>query len=355
MLVYTQTYSAQRLGTTIRRVSCEKCSGEYYYELVRVGMGQSTTIYGLNKSGASRHAAIKAENDIRKLLQYCHDPVPCPDCQLVQTEMRWQVAVTHARQWLFNAFACLIFGVVIAAIVLGATSMSGFAWIIGASFSAAILMGIVGYYFRLRCHDEHSFALIPAGSKRLLAPPALIRQVDSNGLVVLEPAKVPELSGTTFVAQFARYGLPEYCAMCAEPTTHLYLPPIQVATTPAAVRCCEACSRKLRRKCWLAMILMSLSIASSIWLACSFLGLDQIGRTLTTALGSIPGMLGAGAIAARSGRAIAVWDVDGWRGWSGVRPRTTQFAARITEMYSSKELYSVVCPEAFREQGAESR
>ena len=74
--IHTKTYSARRFGSTVRRVVCENCAVEYFYELVRVGTGSSTTVYDLNKRGAQQSAAVKAERELQALLQFSHDPVP---------------------------------------------------------------------------------------------------------------------------------------------------------------------------------------------------------------------------------------------------------------------------------------
>src|ERR1700754_4599988 len=94
MFVYVgRTYTSTLTGRRLMEVRCEKCSANYYYEMLRVATGSGSSPYMLNNAGAANRAASGARKNLDALLARGTDPVPCPHCGWFQAEM-----VRDARQ-----------------------------------------------------------------------------------------------------------------------------------------------------------------------------------------------------------------------------------------------------------------
>lgn len=77
----------------MRRVQCEHCDQEYFYELARIGRGRSHTIYGIGQASARAKALARARRKVQKLLDRDLELVPCPNCRQLQPDM-----IEHARR-----------------------------------------------------------------------------------------------------------------------------------------------------------------------------------------------------------------------------------------------------------------
>lgn len=87
MLYVWKEYKANVSGTVIKRVTCEKCSCKYAYELVRSARGGGTSVYLLDNAGAEDRARARANKRLRRQLEHGIDPVGCPDCGWYQADM----------------------------------------------------------------------------------------------------------------------------------------------------------------------------------------------------------------------------------------------------------------------------
>src|SRR3954464_13820027 len=93
MIVVWRQFTAQVAGSVIRDVRCERCNGEYAYELSRNGVGVGTALYYLFQGAAKRRAQRNAAKHLAKALATDEELVPCPGCGYVQ-----QKAVLAARR-----------------------------------------------------------------------------------------------------------------------------------------------------------------------------------------------------------------------------------------------------------------
>src|SRR3954470_24325400 len=96
MFVHGTIYTSSVSAAMMKPVRCEKCGGAYSYRMVRRGVGQGSTIYGIDSQGASDRSAANAQAKLHRLLQTGVDPVPCPHCGWLQREM---VDEIHRRNY----------------------------------------------------------------------------------------------------------------------------------------------------------------------------------------------------------------------------------------------------------------
>ena len=104
-VVFWEQYTATVQGRTLKTVPCENCSTEYLYVLQREGSGTGTSMYAINKQGATRHAKAAADDTLKDILENDFDPVPCPACghyqrymfpKLLETKSLWLLGVRLA-------------------------------------------------------------------------------------------------------------------------------------------------------------------------------------------------------------------------------------------------------------------
>jgi hypothetical protein len=117
MLYVWKQYKATLSGTVVKRVTCEKCSCAYAYELTRQARGTGTSPYFLDNAGAEHRARTQASKRLRRALEHGIDPVGCPDCGWYQADMatearrrrlRWIVPVAIVLLALAGAFALIV-------------------------------------------------------------------------------------------------------------------------------------------------------------------------------------------------------------------------------------------------------
>ena len=88
MFFYAGTeYSAARTGSMVKQMRCEKCGGDFSYEVVRRTMGVAHSPYGLRNKAAQAEALNVAAKKLVKKLKSAVDPVPCPKCGWFQEHM----------------------------------------------------------------------------------------------------------------------------------------------------------------------------------------------------------------------------------------------------------------------------
>src|SRR3954451_16457292 len=76
------------MGTgVVKRVTCEKCSCAYVYEMVRSATGSGLNPYFIDPGGAEDRAYGRAARRLRKALVEGAEPVACPDCGWYQGDM----------------------------------------------------------------------------------------------------------------------------------------------------------------------------------------------------------------------------------------------------------------------------
>ena len=356
MFVYVSwtTHSSFQFRAAVRRVVCEMCSQEYFYELLRGGVGESTSLYNLNESGAKEKALAGARKDLAGKLQQGHDPVPCPKCGHVQEAARREVAAIRARRWIGTAFIWLIMLAMIVPASLGIFTVFAekqlptFVWWTYAALTLLAIPAILFIYFQRKRFDETSYKLIPDSDPRLLHPPALLpTRISVSGEQQLAPAApiVPKVSGLKMIAQFLRTGINrDFCLICLAPTENVHHPFLG-PDSAAKYRCCETCSRSMTLKCWLGFLGSLVAAVLGCWFMTRSSKIDVYGRIGICFLSMLvlaPTLYFI--FRDLTGRVLKAWDIDGIRGWTAIKVRNHQVLERLVQVYSQPELYTVKCP-----------
>jgi hypothetical protein len=117
-------YRANISGAVVRRVTCEKCSCAYAYEMVRSARGAGTSAYLLNNAGAEDRARTQANKRLRRELQRGIDPVGCPDCGWYQADMVREARRRKLHAIVPTAIVCLALAGAYALVVGAVMSMT---------------------------------------------------------------------------------------------------------------------------------------------------------------------------------------------------------------------------------------
>jgi hypothetical protein len=87
MIYASRHYYVDVAGATSKTVVCEKCGSTFHYEVERTGRGEGQSPFFLDNAGSEERARREAEQSLRGRLERAVEPVPCPDCDWLQTEM----------------------------------------------------------------------------------------------------------------------------------------------------------------------------------------------------------------------------------------------------------------------------
>lgn len=77
-------FTARVAGSVIKRIKCENCETEYFYQLVRAAQGKRTAHYFIGQKDAQQGAAAAAHESLQKRLNSDSELVPCPTCDHIQ-------------------------------------------------------------------------------------------------------------------------------------------------------------------------------------------------------------------------------------------------------------------------------
>lgn len=74
-------------GCRTKSIVCEECGQAYTYELQRTTVGSDDSLISWNEASAFRKAEVNARKKLDDLLESECDPVECPQCGWVQSDM----------------------------------------------------------------------------------------------------------------------------------------------------------------------------------------------------------------------------------------------------------------------------
>ncbi len=92
-------YWSRARGRAAKQVTCEECGAEYVYLLEREAVGEGSSPFFLDKRGAERRAAKRAERELARKLEAECDVAPCPKCGRIQADMV-RMAKGERLRWL---------------------------------------------------------------------------------------------------------------------------------------------------------------------------------------------------------------------------------------------------------------
>jgi hypothetical protein len=168
-----ERFTASVSGSVIRRITCEKCSCTYAYELTRSGRGAGISPYMLDSAGAEFRARSRANKRLRRALERDVEPVECPECGWYQAEMQREARRRALQPIVPLALVCLALaaGIALVAGMFWATSPQGFEegtwrgvakWV-GGLTGIALLGLIIRWVVRQRSDLNRSFPARPVG------------------------------------------------------------------------------------------------------------------------------------------------------------------------------------------------
>ncbi len=197
MLIYHgEQIEAAVAGRRIVAVKCDKCSCQYYYELVRVGWGASMAHYGLGKDAAKRSSHEKSQRDLAGRTCAKRSSVPCPKCNWVNEDLVEGYRRGRARRLGEWALVVAIVGTAVSLIMAWFTSIvphvdrrfvAGLL-VFGPALSISLGMTIylLRTWLRSRVQPNRDFPLpprLPPGS-----PPSLVFDEESGEIPHSRPA-----------------------------------------------------------------------------------------------------------------------------------------------------------------------
>jgi hypothetical protein len=345
MHVYVaKAFTAVVNGSRIADVRCERCSVDFHYALERQGEGTANAHYYLFQDAAKRRAERRAAKNLERRLAGDAEPVACPRCNWVNTEL----VALHRRsrhRWMGTA-ACIAACVVPLVTLLGrystgkriredewpsllGTGVGG-----GLAIAAAIL--VIRWALRRRFDPNRSFP----------APPTLPLGTPIGWLDGELPTRRSEPTADEHIVVFhlGTLVLPGDCCECLAPATTTFKQPINVGTASDAIAppLCATCARRLRGTWWRLTLFVTAAVAILCGLAFEIVRSiapraieGQIAIAVVTALIAWP--LGVVLVPSRRVRPHAFKLVDPARSVARIRFRNADYAALVREATESAD------------------
>lgn len=94
-------------------VICENCGEQYVYLLQRQAQGEGTSLLFLDNEGAKIRAEERAQQALIELVNRVHDPIPCPACGRIQTQMIPRAKRLHRQRMGQIGVICFIVAIIV--------------------------------------------------------------------------------------------------------------------------------------------------------------------------------------------------------------------------------------------------
>ncbi len=239
--------------------TCEKCASEFAYQLTRIGVGKSSSPYGIAKKAAQARAEKKAKKNLATRLDRDVELVPCPACRWVNAD-----AVRVFRKTRYKNFDALISVTIIFALGLEAflyfdsdnifnrvpSIAAPELWIVLA-ISLALVGSLKVLQITLRKRIDPNVLINGLPSVPPGTPPALIKEIGPDGAERWSPvpSEFSNLQGDAVWATFrpGQLVLEPLCHNCLAPATTVYKLPMTVSKTMSIPACtdCLRCAKKI--------------------------------------------------------------------------------------------------------------
>lgn len=263
-----KVFTSIATGRRVIHVSCEKCGREFYYELVRHGVGSASAPYYLGQGSAKRRAETSAQKKLKRRLDRESELVPCPKCNWVNESMIEGFRRTSYRQlgsyaWALGAIVTVAMFVTLSLINSkrpdGAAPLVAVAVAVGTGAVCAAPLLLVQYFLRHGINPNRTYPRKPvlplatpkAWTAEELAAPAKV----SNKSELSENAGTP--AGEWAMFRAGQLVIPDqWCCECLAPAVTTYKSPYRVDDRPRLqAPLCAECSSRLRRQWWTTALL----------------------------------------------------------------------------------------------------
>jgi hypothetical protein len=353
MILHFKTFTAKRTGNRMETVVCEKCKTKFHYELIRIGTGKGTAIYGLGKGAASRRASAAADRDLAKRLDREAEMVPCPKCHWVNQELIDRYRRRTYRRVPMLALLLSVVGLLSCPILWSVLpGVMGYRSNVPAMISLAVLLFslavpvvalLIRHSLQQRINPNETYPrrpTLPVGT-----PPALVEKMDPKTgkprlVTVANREEYETRSAEWAVFRPGQIQLPAVCCICMVPATTFYQPPPRVNDrSRIKAPLCESCRRQLRTRWWLALLGVAVaSFALTGVLALSLPGIDATGRwILFTMIGFMLALIAGVVIAGRVCRPYRVAPVDRDRGIFKFQANNPAFTALLVKQVRTSD------------------
>jgi hypothetical protein len=110
---YALTTTVTVEGRIPKLVLCEQCGEQFVYLLKRQAQGEGTSLLFLDNDGAKHRAEGRAQEALIDLINRAHDPIPCPQCGRIQTNMIPRAKRLHRKKMGQAGVICLIVAIIV--------------------------------------------------------------------------------------------------------------------------------------------------------------------------------------------------------------------------------------------------
>ncbi len=256
-LYFGKTFTSHRVGERLVRVECERCGGEFFFQLNRIGNGSGEAPYYIGQGRAARAAERRAVKDLERRLERETELVPCPKCSWINEQL-----VDGYRRTRYKFLGKVASYICAAAVILALTLLPLLAFREPAAVLpvAVVLLGIVllaggvlvvRAFFRSRIRPNANYpdaVQVPPGT-----PPALVKDAVTGRLVAAREQQVSAAPiGECYDFQVGRHFLPMQCCDCLKETDIRHAHKLLATAVWLLIPRCQDCAQVARRAYWRA-------------------------------------------------------------------------------------------------------
>jgi hypothetical protein len=256
---WSKQINIEQIGKRVVRVQCSNCACEFFYKLIRVGVGTGTAPYSIGVARATRNAQKQANEDLERRLKSGAELVPCPNCLWINEELILAYRLGRYPNVGSFAVACAVIGTCVFLCLVwfyfvdprAPRESLPYVLVGGTSFwlMAAGLIGIRNF-LRSRIQPNRFFPHAPKLPPGI--PTALVIDA-SSGALVPAASNLPQSEFTNGWLDF-RIGndhLPKQCCDCLQNAPSGLGHNAQVSKTMyLEIPRCIDCARLVKRAYW---------------------------------------------------------------------------------------------------------
>jgi hypothetical protein len=344
--VHVETLTEYASGSVLRRIGCERCHTEYFYELARVAKGTGSAVYGIGKEAARQRAKKSAEKKLAKMLLNDGEAVACPKCKWLQSGMVRELRA-HRHRWMRQLeYLCggVAFLILLIYLMFCLTDPRIAENIARKMTTPAIVLVVLAIALRMLRgplaggFDPNNSRADSGVARGSGTPPALLR--DSAGqFFAPEPECCTDGQAKSVTVQLARAAgsVPRQCCMCLGHADK-WRKPAFCDTGLLAIPICKPCLRAWNWKTAKAVLLVIAGSALIAWLGAMLIpDLKQaerigLGIGATVVLSAVLGLIAA----RRAKQPFRGKRIDKRRGVVKLTFLNQRYADALAEQYRSR-------------------
>ncbi len=348
MIYVGKSYTARLRGSRAVPVQCEKCQTCFVYELIREGTGAGSAPYYIGQAAAARRAEEGARKMLKKRLARESEPVACPNCNWVNSDL---IAGFKRTQYRRLAIGGVSVGLILGLFVFIGVNVSEHrhddntaAALISGGITALLIGGgciALRRVLRKRIDPNRTFPnppKLPAGTPKGYTDQNLasVRTATQSGRFVPPDPQVTEFPD--WVAfRSGHLALPPVCCECLAPATAWLKSASANALDAFAVPVCQECDSRIKAtKRW---VILQVVIGVGLIAAIAFFASSgkTESRVMTSVIAGIVALIVGVVIAATFGRPFKLKTVDAARGVFRLKFRSEQYTEMVRQATAAHE------------------